>query len=199
MQGLSPHGAQKSVKDLNTWLPSTSNSTPSHSVRALSAQTVPFGRVDEHYYGQGSRPQNGTGFTLPCNSINTYIDRWLNEPVIIPVPLFGSNVPYGVPMFGHIVQQNVVCLKEGVVRVMFRGYVTAEERRKSFEKAPRNLDHLVHKLVHAGFFLQDQSGATDLCVCFMCGNQLSNWNTHDDPMKQHMRHFPRCQYLSMIT
>ncbi|XP_037697153.1 baculoviral IAP repeat-containing protein 3 [Choloepus didactylus] len=47
-------------------------------------------------------------------------------------------------------------------------------------------------LAKAGFYY---IGPGDRVACFACGGKLSNWEPKDDPMSEHLRHFPKCPFL----
>lgn len=47
-------------------------------------------------------------------------------------------------------------------------------------------------LAKAGFYY---IGPGDRVACFACGGKLSNWEPNDDPISEHLRHFPACPFL----
>ncbi|XP_066227464.1 baculoviral IAP repeat-containing protein 3 [Saccopteryx leptura] len=47
-------------------------------------------------------------------------------------------------------------------------------------------------MAKAGFYY---IGPGDRVACFACGGKLSNWEPDDDPLSEHLRHFPTCPFL----
>ncbi|XP_060551216.1 uncharacterized protein LOC132712796 [Ruditapes philippinarum] len=50
-------------------------------------------------------------------------------------------------------------------------------------------------LLLAGFFFV---GVADFTRCFCCGGGLRNWEPGDDPVLEHTRWFPRCEYINKL-
>lgn len=49
------------------------------------------------------------------------------------------------------------------------------------------------ELAQAGFFF---TGSADRVQCAFCENVLRNWELGDDALAEHMRHFPRCRFMT---
>lgn len=74
-------------------------------------------------------------------------------------------------------------------------FETMEARLKSLKDLPTNVKQSHLSIAVAGFFF---TGRDDLCRCFTCDGGLKNWNPQDDPMEEHAKHFPQCQYIKHV-
>ncbi|XP_064611141.1 baculoviral IAP repeat-containing protein 3-like isoform X2 [Liolophura sinensis] len=71
-------------------------------------------------------------------------------------------------------------------------YADRAARVNSFVGWPSNSGQRPEELAHAGLFY---AGVDDCTRCFSCGGGLRNWLPGDDPIVQHARFFPECQYI----
>lgn len=69
-----------------------------------------------------------------------------------------------------------------------------DQRIQSFEKWPLEAHGNVEALANAGFFYQ---GHSDKTTCFHCGGSLCNWEPSDDPVVEHTRWYPECEYNNL--
>ncbi|XP_052808302.1 uncharacterized protein LOC128237118 isoform X2 [Mya arenaria] len=71
-------------------------------------------------------------------------------------------------------------------------YNTLTARINSFSGWPSHLDQNPRMMGEAGFFYV---GVADFCRCYACGGGLRNWQPGDDPVLEHARWFPQCEYI----
>ncbi|XP_052808347.1 uncharacterized protein LOC128237132 isoform X2 [Mya arenaria] len=71
-------------------------------------------------------------------------------------------------------------------------YNTLTSRINSFSGWPSHLDQNPRMMGEAGFFYV---GVADFCRCYACGGGLRNWQPGDDPVLEHARWFPQCEYI----
>uniref|UniRef100_A0A4W2G4P3 NLR family apoptosis inhibitory protein n=1 Tax=Bos indicus x Bos taurus TaxID=30522 RepID=A0A4W2G4P3_BOBOX len=50
-------------------------------------------------------------------------------------------------------------------------------------------------LAKAGFFY---TGKSDIVQCYSCGGYLHDWKEGDDPLEEHAKFFPNCQFLQSV-
>ncbi|XP_053398209.1 baculoviral IAP repeat-containing protein 8-like [Mercenaria mercenaria] len=74
-------------------------------------------------------------------------------------------------------------------------YVSIDSRVSSYQGWPDYLDQTPRQMSEAGFFFV---GVADFTRCFCCGGGLRNWEPGDDPMLEHTRWFPHCEYVSKL-
>ncbi|XP_053392339.1 uncharacterized protein LOC128555015 isoform X2 [Mercenaria mercenaria] len=74
-------------------------------------------------------------------------------------------------------------------------YVNIDSRVSSYQGWPDYLDQTPRQMSEAGFFFV---GVADFTRCFCCGGGLRNWEPGDDPMLEHTRWFPRCEYVNKL-
>ncbi|XP_061486998.1 baculoviral IAP repeat-containing protein 7 [Rhineura floridana] len=67
-----------------------------------------------------------------------------------------------------------------------------EDRLLTFENWPSYAQVIPELLASAGFFY---TGQEDYVKCFYCDGTLRSWEHGDDPLMEHARWFPRCQFL----
>ncbi|XP_028667552.1 baculoviral IAP repeat-containing protein 7 isoform X2 [Erpetoichthys calabaricus] len=66
------------------------------------------------------------------------------------------------------------------------------DRLTTFQSWPSNILVSSAKLAEAGFFFL---GSEDKVQCFCCGVILRQWERDDDPMTEHRKHFPACNFI----
>ncbi|XP_053389425.1 uncharacterized protein LOC123551900 [Mercenaria mercenaria] len=74
-------------------------------------------------------------------------------------------------------------------------YVNIDSRVSSYQGWPDYLDQTPRQMSEAGFFYV---GVADFTRCYCCGGGLRNWEPGDDPMLEHTRWFPRCEYVNKL-
>ncbi|XP_058413114.1 baculoviral IAP repeat-containing protein 1 isoform X1 [Diceros bicornis minor] len=71
-------------------------------------------------------------------------------------------------------------------------FANEELRLDSFKNWPHASPVGVAALAKAGF---SYTGIKDVVQCFSCGGCLENWKEGDDPLEDHTKYFPNCQFL----
>ncbi|XP_053390476.1 baculoviral IAP repeat-containing protein 3-like, partial [Mercenaria mercenaria] len=74
-------------------------------------------------------------------------------------------------------------------------YVNIDSRVSSYQGWPEYLDQTQRQMSEAGFFYV---GVADFTRCYCCGGGLRNWEPGDDPMLEHTRWFPHCEYVNKL-
>jgi hypothetical protein len=74
-------------------------------------------------------------------------------------------------------------------------YEFEETRIESFKKWPFYFRQKPNDLAKAGFFY---SGPADTVTCFQCNGCLANWEPNENPVQEHFRSFPKCEYISQL-
>lgn len=69
-------------------------------------------------------------------------------------------------------------------------YAKYETRLDSFKEWPSILSQHSSDLANSGFFYKD-----DEVKCFFCNCCLRNWSHNDDSYENHIRFYPKCQYM----
>lgn len=75
-------------------------------------------------------------------------------------------------------------------------YTSIPNRQASFEKWTNESAPAVDDLVRAGFFYTTNK---NVVTCFYCGGSLQNWGQNDNPLIEHIRWFPHCQYAKQLS
>ncbi|XP_048508612.1 baculoviral IAP repeat-containing protein 5-like isoform X2 [Athalia rosae] len=73
-------------------------------------------------------------------------------------------------------------------------------RLASFENWPFQSDCSCtpEKMAAAGFILiGEREIEPDLVECFICGKQLDDWDSDDDPWSEHKKHMPSCAFVEL--
>ncbi|XP_053386199.1 uncharacterized protein LOC123538257 [Mercenaria mercenaria] len=71
-------------------------------------------------------------------------------------------------------------------------YADQPSRQRSFSNWPSTTGHDPSRMAAYGFFY---TGRHDLVRCFQCGIGLKNWSAPDEPLFEHIKHSPDCQFL----
>lgn len=74
-------------------------------------------------------------------------------------------------------------------------FVDIERRVESFQGWPNHLDQTATQMAEAGFYFV---GVADFTRCYCCGGGLRNWEPGDDPVLEHTRWFPNCEYVKIL-
>lgn len=107
------------------------------------------------------------------------------------LPLFQRGYSYQAPAGFNLIGQDISC--EWVPKNV---YMTDYFLRKStFNNWPKQMSQTGQEMAAAGFYYP---GFGDRVICFMCGNNLHNWETTDVAKVEHKRHFPSCKFSKMI-
>uniref|UniRef100_A0A1I7RY28 Baculoviral IAP repeat-containing protein 6 n=1 Tax=Bursaphelenchus xylophilus TaxID=6326 RepID=A0A1I7RY28_BURXY len=71
-------------------------------------------------------------------------------------------------------------------------------RRLSFYRWPKGecLFAQPKNLANAGFFLRPSAGNLDRVCCFSCEVCLVNWEPQDDPIREHVEHNSKCNFMN---
>ncbi|XP_068118510.1 baculoviral IAP repeat-containing protein 7 isoform X1 [Hyperolius riggenbachi] len=70
--------------------------------------------------------------------------------------------------------------------------VEERQRLSTFHNWPQHTGVTPAQLARAGFFY---TGHRDNVKCFHCDGELRNWESGDDPWREHAKWFPRCEFL----
>ena len=94
--------------------------------------------------------------------------------------------------------QNVLYISENVIneKAYHPAYALHETRLESFREWPATLSQQPADLAKAGFYY---FGIKDMVKCFFCNGGLKNWDQKDDPFEDHVRWFPKCQFIKQIV
>nr|AMY56537.1 IAP7 [Botryllus schlosseri] len=71
-------------------------------------------------------------------------------------------------------------------------YTGKSQRLSTFKNWNKHNILSPDKLADAGLFYL---GERDRCKCFYCNGGLQNWVAGDDPMEEHAKYFPQCEYV----
>ncbi|XP_053445140.1 baculoviral IAP repeat-containing protein 1 isoform X2 [Nycticebus coucang] len=71
-------------------------------------------------------------------------------------------------------------------------FANEELRLDSFKNWPQESSAGVADLAKAGLFY---TGIKDVVQCFSCEGCLENWEKGDDPLEDHTKYFPNCQFI----
>ena len=76
-------------------------------------------------------------------------------------------------------------------------YLELEERKNSFLYInwPSHLTAQPHNLAKAGFYY---IGPGDRVKCGFCGGKLKQWLREDNPIEEHVKHFPECTFVKVV-
>ena len=69
------------------------------------------------------------------------------------------------------------------------------DRLKSYENWPTALNQKPEKLSEAGLFYL---GRSDHVKCYHCGGALRDWEENDDPVEEHAKYFPDCEFVQQF-
>jgi len=75
-------------------------------------------------------------------------------------------------------------------------YTSIPSRHATFETWTNESAPSVDDLVRAGFFY---TGTKNIVTCFYCSGSLQNWGKNDNPLIEHIRWFPQCQYAKQLS
>ena len=74
-------------------------------------------------------------------------------------------------------------------------YATLEARLRTFREWPPALKQQPKDLADAGFYY---IGLSDQVKCFYCDGGLRNWQSEDEPWKEHARWFEKCVFVRLV-
>jgi hypothetical protein len=75
-------------------------------------------------------------------------------------------------------------------------YTSIPSRQATFETWADESSPSVDDLVRAGFFYTKKKTTV---TCFYCNGSLQNWGVNDNPLIEHIRWFPHCQYAKQLS
>ncbi|XP_074867925.1 baculoviral IAP repeat-containing protein 7 [Carettochelys insculpta] len=70
--------------------------------------------------------------------------------------------------------------------------LSEEKRLRTFQQWPESSPVSATDLAKAGFFFL---GPGDRVQCFCCGGILRSWEAEDQPMREHQKFFPTCEFV----
>jgi len=93
--------------------------------------------------------------------------------------------------------QNVLNNSDNVIseKAIHPAYTLYQTRVDSFKEWPATLSQQPPDLAKAGFYY---FGIKDMVKCFFCNGGLKNWDHNDDPFEDHVRWFPKCQFIRQL-
>lgn len=93
--------------------------------------------------------------------------------------------------------QNVLSLSDNVIsdKAYHPAYTLLQARMDSYKEWPATLSQQPADLAKAGFYY---FGIKDMVKCFFCNGGLKNWDHNDDPFQDHVRWFPKCQFIKQL-
>ncbi len=118
--------------------------------------------------------------------------------------VFGCNMPqfgYNKPeeKSGLNFDSGLLCkaaCRSGKFRqVQIMAYKYYNDRLETFKTWPCSDRMKPSQLAKAGF---RYTGQGDRCICEWCETVLHSWDYFDEPISEHRRHNPKCEYLKMI-
>ena len=74
-------------------------------------------------------------------------------------------------------------------------HATVEARLRTFREWPPALRQQPRDLAEAGFYY---IGLSDQVKCFYCDGGLRNWQSEDEPWKEHARWFDKCVFVRLV-
>ncbi|KAF8785531.1 baculoviral IAP repeat-containing protein 7-B-like isoform X2 [Argiope bruennichi] len=159
---------------------------------------------------------SGRGDEVICFSCKGHVKNWNYGDVVLkkhaelfPDCDFVNNRSNNIPIIppkkfqNHLrgnngkvpVSNQAAKVSQGVGNIDYNKMRSVQERLKTFA-CNWPLSYVdVSKIAQAGFFYL---GLEDKVQCPFCKGIVSNWEDADDPLKEHMKHFPWCDYLSGI-
>lgn len=116
---------------------------------------------------------------------------------VLYVPKSGSKGPSGPTTSDFSKLQNVLNLSDNVIseKAIHPAYTLYQTRVESFKEWPATLSQQPADLAKAGFYY---FGIKDMVKCFFCNGGLKNWDHNDDPYEDHVRWFPKCQFIRQL-
>lgn len=93
--------------------------------------------------------------------------------------------------------QNVLIKSENVMseKAYHPNYAQYQARLDTYKDWPATLSQQPVDLAKAGFYY---FGIKDMVKCFFCNGGLKNWDHNDDPFQDHVRWFPKCQFIRQL-
>lgn len=70
-----------------------------------------------------------------------------------------------------------------------------ETRLETLRKWPKEKPNIKNMADSGLYYI----GVKDIVACFTCGGLLGNWKNDDDPMVEHKKFFPYCEYIYYMT
>jgi hypothetical protein len=119
-----------------------------------------------------------------------------NTEAVMYVPQSNTNASGGTTNdFNRL--QNVLNSSDNVIsdKAYHPAYTLYQTRLESFKEWPATLSQQPADLAKAGFYY---FGIKDMVKCFFCNGGLKNWDHNDDPFQDHVRWFPKCQFIRQL-
>lgn len=93
--------------------------------------------------------------------------------------------------------QTVLNMSETVIneKAYHPSFKMHHTRLETFKDWPKGLTQQPNDLARAGFYY---FGIKDMVKCFFCNGGLKDWKQNDDPYQDHVRWFPRCQFIRQL-
>ena len=93
--------------------------------------------------------------------------------------------------------QTVLNLSETVIneKAYHSSFKMHHTRLETFKDWPSRMSQPPYDLARAGFYY---FGIKDMVKCFFCNGGLKDWKLDDDPYQDHVRWFPKCQFIRQL-
>ena len=120
-----------------------------------------------------------------------------SNTAIVYVPGVSSNSGSTTATSDFNKLQNVLGLSDSVIseRAYHPAYTSYQARLETYKEWPATLSQQPNDLAKAGFYY---FGIKDMVKCFFCNGGLKNWDHNDDPYQDHVRWFPKCQFIRQL-
>ena len=119
----------------------------------------------------------------------------LASKILSPVFATPTFFSFAKPQVKEEQQQKEPVTVENEWKPKYLEYRKYSARVKSFANWPMQMNPRPEELAKAGFFYE---GVSDSCSCFHCGLTVHNWENTDDPVEEHFRHGPRCNFVAYL-
>jgi hypothetical protein len=123
------------------------------------------------------------------------IDATANNESVLYEPHAQSKNETSTSDFNKI--QNILHNSDNVIsdKAYHPAYTLLQTRLDSYKEWPATLSQQPADLAKAGFYY---FGIKDMVKCFFCNGGLKNWDHNDDPFQDHVRWFPKCQFIRQL-
>uniref|UniRef100_A0A8D0CA38 Baculoviral IAP repeat-containing protein 5 n=1 Tax=Salvator merianae TaxID=96440 RepID=A0A8D0CA38_SALMN len=88
---------------------------------------------------------------------------------------------------------------QGVYSLPFLWYFFEEHCLAAFSRWPfdSGCSCILIRMVEAGFIHCPSENASDVVQCIICFKELEAWEPEDDPVEEHQKHPPNCEFLAL--
>ncbi|XP_029177503.1 E3 ubiquitin-protein ligase XIAP-like [Nylanderia fulva] len=83
-----------------------------------------------------------------------------------------------------------------LIGAKYPNFVFYRYRLGTFLDCPGRWTHKIEDLAKAGWLSGDDGNET---YCFYCGGGLKHWEPEDDPIMEHIKHYPHCNFINRLV